>query len=148
MSKAVLNLGSRSKLKQLQQSKPAISLLIVEDEQSARAIIIRMIAMRFPDAVIYSAENGVMGEVLFKKHTPEIVITDINLPLKNGIEMIRAIRSRKPDTKCIVLTAHKDKIDTAPCMEIGSHIYLVKPIQLDLLFAAIEKCIEEIGVAI
>jgi YesN/AraC family two-component response regulator len=134
-------------MNQLRQSKPAVSILIVEDERSARVMVSRMIAMRFPDEIIYSAENGVMGEELFKKHSPEIVITDINLPLKNGIEMMREIKSIKPDTKFIVLTAHKDEIDTAQCMEIGSHIYLFKPIQLDRLFAAIEQCIEAIGVA-
>ena len=88
-----------------------------------------------------------MGEELFKKHTPEIVITDISMPLKNGIEMVREIKSIKSDTKFIVLTAHKDKINSAQFTEIGSHIYLFKPIELDSLIIAIEKCIEEIGVA-
>jgi DNA-binding NarL/FixJ family response regulator len=132
-------------LNRLQKTKPAVSLLVVEDEPSALALICRMIAMRFPEAVVHSAENGVMGEELFEKHTPKIVITDINMPLKNGIEMMEGINAIKPGTKFIVLTAHRDRIDTVQLAEIGSHICLFKPIQLDRLFAAIEKCLEEIG---
>jgi two-component system response regulator VanR len=133
-------------MNQLKQPKAAISILIVEDDQSALAVIGRMVATIFPDTVIYLAENGVMGEELFKKHTPEIVITDINMPLKDGIEMARGIKSINSDTKFIVLTAYNDKINSALFEKIGIHNYLFKPIELDKLIIAIKKCIEEIRV--
>ena len=134
-------------MNQLRQSKIAVSILIVEDDQETRAIISRVIAMRFPDAAIYLAENGIMGEEVFKKHTPEIVITDISMPLKNGIEMAREIKSIKAaDTKIIVVTAHDDKINLAQFKEIGVHTYLFKPLNLDELMLAVGECIEEISV--
>ena len=81
---------------------------------------------------------------LFKEHAPEIVITDINMPVMDGIEMAAEIKSIKADTRFIVMTAYSDKAYFEKFSEIGFSEYLLKPIQLSTLFAAIEKCFDEI----
>jgi len=127
------------------QPESAVSILLVEDDPAAGDLISRMIAMAFPDAVIYSAEDGLAGLELFKKHSPRIVLTDIGMPGKSGIELAREIRSMGQGTRLIVLTAYSDKPLVQLCREIGVEAYLLKPLNLEKLMAAIQGCLEQIA---
>lgn len=120
------------------------SLLFVEDDAMICLAIGRMIARQFPDINVYTAENGQIGLELFIKHTPEIVITDINMPVMDGIEMAGKIKSIKTGTKFIVLTGYSDKDYLEKFSDIGFEDYIVKPLDLEKLFAVIEKCRTEI----
>lgn len=122
------------------QSLASFSLLFVEDDKMVCLAIGRMIARQFSNATVYTAENGRIGLELFKEHTPEIVITDINMPVMDGIEMASKIKSIKTGTKFIVLTGYSDKNCLERFSEIGFDDYIVKPVDLGKLFAAIEKC--------
>jgi YesN/AraC family two-component response regulator len=104
-----------------------------------------MIAKKFPEAAIAAAENGRAGLELFKKRAADIVITDVNMPEMDGIDMAAAIKSTKADTKFIVLTAYNEKRFFEKFSEIGFSAYLLKPIEFKKLFAAIEKCLEDIS---
>jgi len=120
------------------------SLLIAEDDGFVCMAVSRVIAREFPESTVYTAENGRTGLELFKEHTPEIVITDINMPLMNGIEMAGEIKSIRPDTKFVVVTGYGDKDHLERFSEIGFVDYLVKPLDFLKLFNAIEKCRAEI----
>lgn len=123
----------------------SISMLIVEDEKVIREVMDVMISRRFPDAAIYIAENGKTGVELFKEHEPEIVITDIQMPVMDGITMAVEIKSIQSGTKFIVLTAFSNTGYYEKFNEIGFHDFLPKPIEFDKLYTAIEKCIAEIA---
>ena len=129
----------------MEPSQHSISMLIVEDEKVIREVMGVMIFRRFPDISTSFAENGAMGVELFKKHLPEIVITDIKLPVMDGIEMARQIKSMQSGTKFIVLTAFSNASYHEKFNKIGFHDFLTKPIEFEKLFAAIEKCSAEIG---
>lgn len=121
-------------------SRFPLSLLMVEDDENARDIVVRMLALRFPDCTIYDAENGVRGLELFKEHAPEIILTDINMPEMDGIEMARAIKSIDAEATCIVLTAYGDRVITDRFKEIGFCDHLMKPVNFKQLFEVIERC--------
>lgn len=127
----------------LQQTNTPASILIVEDNPAAKKIISRMVTMQFPDAAVYLAGDGVIGVELFKKHTPDIVITDINMPGMDGVQMANEIKSLKPDTKFIVFTAYKEEQFLEQFSRIGARTYLMKPFDLEELMVAIGKCIKE-----
>jgi YesN/AraC family two-component response regulator len=99
-----------------------------------------MITREFPGITVYTAENGLIGLELFKDHTPEIVITDINMPVMDGIEMAGKIKAIKSDTRFIVLTGYSEKKYSEKFSEIGFYEYIIKPVDINLLFAVIEKC--------
>ena len=126
-------------------SEQSISILIVEDEKVIREVIGDMISTKFPDVAIYLAENGKLGVKLFKEHMPEIVITDIRMPVMDGIEMAGEIKPIRTGTKFIVLTAFSNTGYYEKFNEIGFHDFLPKPIEFDKLFVAIEKCFAEIA---
>ena len=119
-------------------------MLIVEDEKVIREVMDVMISRKYPDAAVYVAENGRVGVEFFKRHMPEIVITDIQMPVMDGITMAGEINSITSGTKFIVLTAFSSTGYYEKFNEIGFHDFLPKPIEFDKLFAAIENCIAEI----
>lgn len=118
----------------------SFSLLIVEDDKAACDIISRMVALKFPGCTIYTAENGMRGLDLFKEHTPDIVITDVNMPVMDGIELAREISAITEKATYIVVTAYSSKIVLEKFQDIGICAYLLKPINFEELFAAIERC--------
>jgi YesN/AraC family two-component response regulator len=120
----------------------AIKLMLVEDDNEARKVTGLIMARKFPDIAIFLAENGSMGLELFKEHLPDIVMTDINMPVMDGIRMASEIKAIKPDTKFILLTATSK--DNERFCEIGFSACIMKPLALIKLYTAIEKCVAEI----
>ncbi|UFS69446.1 response regulator [Geomonas sp. RF6] len=127
------------------QSDLDISLLMVEDDPVARNVILRMVERRFPACTIYTAENGREGLELYKQHSPELVISDINMPEMNGIDMAREIRTIDPDARFIVLTAYGNQSFLQTFTEIGFCAYLLKPVNFKELFTIIESCVGKSG---
>jgi CheY-like chemotaxis protein len=127
---------------QMATDKPqrTFSLLIVEDDKEACEVMTRMVTLRFPACTIHRADNGVQGIELFKEHFPDIVLTDVNMPVMDGIELLRAIRAIKADASCIVLTAYSDKIVFQKFKDLGVSAYLLKPLDFNELFVALGKC--------
>jgi len=128
-----------------QHSSPAITILVVEDDKVTREVLDLMIPKKFPNVSIYSTANGRTGVEFFKKYTPGIVITDIQMPDMDGIEMAGEIKALKPDTKFIVVTAYGNTSYYEKFNKIGFHDFLSKPIEFAKLYAAIETCLAEIA---
>jgi len=127
---------------ELVQSLVSLSLLVVEDDKAAREALARMITLKFPHCTLYTADNGVSGMEIFIQFLPDLVVTDINMPVMEGFEMIREISSIHPDASFIVLTAYADKVTFEKFKDLNVCSYLLKPLEFDELFAAIEKCSE------
>ena len=122
------------------QSPSPFTILIVEDDKTARDVIARMVGLKFPECAIYTADNGKIGLELYQEHRPGMVITDINMPEMDGIAMAREIRSMDAYATYIVLTAYSNKGFLEQFKEIGYCAYLMKPVNFQELFAMIEKC--------
>lgn len=123
------------------EHKP-VSILLVEDDESAREIIGSVLTMVFPDVPFYSAGNGKTGLDLFHAHLPDIVITDISMPEMDGIQLLDNILERKPDIRIIVITAHseKQKIRAITATNIDIDLIL-KPVDFGTLIASINRFI-------
>ncbi|HTP65425.1 MAG TPA: response regulator [Geobacteraceae bacterium] len=121
------------------------SFLIVEDDKDALEILCRMIHSKFPGIEVYRAENGKEGVQAFREHLPEVVITDINMPVMDGIEMAGIIKSIRPETRFIVLTAYTNRVYLEKFIDIGFSAYILKPVVFGKLFDAIENCLAEHG---
>lgn len=124
----------------LKHSRPQGGILLVEDDTPTRDLLRNIIARRFPDCTVFTAENGKSGLESFKKHAPRVVVTDIMMPVMDGIEMAGAIRQIQPDVHFIILTAYNNKTHLGKFNEIGYCAYIAKPIEFDRLFEALDKC--------
>jgi YesN/AraC family two-component response regulator len=130
----------RKKMESVQPSEEAISILVTEDDKIVRNLLAAIITKKFTNVTVYLAENGRVGLELFKCHRPQIVITDINMPEMDGLQMVNAIRSIEAETKILVVTAYDTSDYCKKFDKIGIEDYIVKPIAFKRLFAAIERC--------
>jgi two-component system cell cycle response regulator len=126
---------------------PSISILLVEDEKDNLELLAIILTKKFPDVVLYTAANGKSGLELFKTQTPDIVITDINMPEMCGVKMAYKIRAINPDIKFIAITGNTGKYVLEDSVEkdfVFDH-NIVKPVDFSKLFAAIEQCLGKIA---
>lgn len=123
-------------------TKDDIGLLYVEDDKLTREQVAQMLAGCVTD--LYVAGNGLEGLELFKAHAPEIVITDIMMPVMSGLELVREIRALAPDCQIIILTAFCDTEYLLECISLGINQYSRKPLDFPRLVKSIEQCKEYI----
>jgi len=130
-------------------SNKTISVLFVEDDGVILEVLVSVLAAQFPEVVFYTAVNGGLGLDLFKEHTPDIVITDINMPVLSGVQMCTSIRAVKPGTKFIAITGGPGPFVLHGSEEnnfIFDHI-IEKPLALQDLFTVVGQFIGEVATA-
>ncbi len=112
-------------------------ILFVEDDPFAReqtADFLRDVAAR-----VVVAADGKQGLALYRDEAPDIVITDVLMPVMNGLEMAQRIRSIDPSAQIIVLTAFSDLQEFGRDACLSAH-YLWKPVDIENLFAVVRQC--------
>ena len=117
-----------------------ISLLYVEDEEDTRELLALFLGRRVRQLLI--AANGLEGLELYRKHKPDIVVTDIRMPFMNGLAMAREIKKIDWFAKVIVTTAHSDTAYFLEAIESEIDGYALKPLETEKLLLVIEKCVE------
>jgi YesN/AraC family two-component response regulator len=119
-----------------------VSVLYVEDEPVIRQVMVRMLNRKV--STVYQAENGREGLDFFKQYGPDIVISDIRMPVMDGIEMSKEIKSLNRNSRIILTTAHADEGYLLNSIEAGIDRYILKPVDMNVLFTALEKLAETI----
>lgn len=115
-----------------------ITVLLVEDEESLRESLSKAIGDEFKSFL--TAKDGDEGFKKFKKYKPDIVITDILMPIKDGLELTKDIKNISKDTVVIVLSAFSEKQRLLAAIDVGVDKYLIKPVYPDELIEII-NCI-------
>jgi YesN/AraC family two-component response regulator len=115
-----------------------LAILYVEDDASTREEVREILRDRARE--VHVAQNGAEGLELFRRHAPDLVVTDIRMPVMDGLQMARAIRAQGSDVPVIVTTAYSDASFLLDAIDIGIDQYVMKPIAMRKLTAAIEKC--------
>lgn len=104
------------------------SLLIVEDEYLVRQGIRSLVDFsQFKIDWVNEAENGQLAWDLFQKEPYDIVLTDINMPKLNGIQLAELIKQKSPQTHLVFLTGYDDFNYVLSALKLGADDYLLKP---------------------
>lgn len=130
-------------LAHLSQLCETYSILYVEDDTSTQEEVARTLRRMF--RVVHLGQNGAHGLTLFKQHSPTIVITDIQMPEKNGLDMAKEIKEISPQTPIIVTTAFNDELFFIKAIEAGIDAFLLKPIDKQKLYDALLKVVTHIN---
>ncbi|MCP4155497.1 MAG: sigma-54-dependent Fis family transcriptional regulator [bacterium] len=115
-----------------------LTLLYVEDDQALRKQMLEYLRMIFD--CVYTAENGAKGIEAYRKFKPQLIVTDIKMPVMDGLEMTAQIKQESPDTPIIITTAFSETEYLIRAIEIGVDRYVRKPLEEDLLLEALYKC--------
>ncbi len=123
-------------------TKHNITILYVEDEENVRTMLSRFL-QRFCKE-LYVAQDGQEGLELYKKHTPDIIISDIKMPKMSGLEMLSAIKKENPSQFVLLLTAHSDSEFVLEAINLNVEGYILKPIDLDIVNEKITALVERL----
>lgn len=123
-------------------SKLDVSILYVEDDAFIRKMLVNILAGVVRE--IHTAENGLDGLNLYKTISPDIVITDIRMPIMDGLEMASQVKAVNKDSRVIVTTAYGDTENLLRAIDIGIDTYVLKPIDKNKLIRVIKRYADEI----
>ena len=126
----------------MSEAKSKYSILYVEDNKTVRENYVNYLKRFY--TVVYEAENAEDAYRIFKSKKPNILVIDINLPGKSGIEFLRDVRAFDHSVKAIMLTAMSDVETLMSATELKLTKYLVKPISRDELKDALSVAVKEI----
>jgi two-component system, OmpR family, response regulator VanR len=116
------------------------TVLYVEDDNIVRKNAVEYLS-RIAKEVI-QAKDGKEAITLYKTYKPDIIITDINMPRLNGIDMASYIRGEDKNVQIIIATAHSDTDYLLRAVELQLVKYIIKPITKEKLIEALEKSID------
>lgn len=112
------------------------SILIVDDEEQVRAMLRIHLSAKYLCATAASAEEALR---FLKLNTFAIVLTDVIMPGQSGVELLREITVRYPETVVIMFSAIDRTQRVIDAVRLGAFDYLIKPVDLDVLDATIER---------
>ena len=126
--------------KALQQQISTLKVLVVDDEQYMRKVV-RTMLLSIGVKTVYEAEDGMSGLESIRKHVPHIVIVDWEMPMIDGAQFVRMVRSPMdfptPDVPIIMLSGHGDRWRVVEAARLGAHEYLLKPVSTKALLERI-----------
>ncbi len=105
-----------------------MTLLYVEDDDITREELEYFLEKKVLKLIV--AKNGQEGLELFKKHNPDLVITDIQMPVMDGIQMIKAIKEINPQVSTVIVTTFSDVEYLFEAIKLNISNYLTKPLNL------------------
>lgn len=122
--------------------KMAVKIMIVDDHSMIREGLKSLLELEGDIQVIAEAEDGVDCLEKLKICTPDVLLLDINMPRKNGLEVLQTLKSSKSKVKVLVLTVHNEVEYLMKAVDIGVDGYILKDSESAELKKAIFSIVE------
>jgi two-component system chemotaxis response regulator CheY len=119
------------------------SCLVVEDSPMMRQLIVFALA-RIRNMAVTEADDGIAGLKRLASERFDIIITDINMPIMDGLKLVKRVRmdERHKDTPVIVITTEGSSEDRERAMALGASAYITKPIQAPQVIAKVKELLK------
>jgi len=114
-----------------------MKIIICDDQAIVRDGLAMMLKLEPDIEIIGIADDGAEAVELVSKNQPDIVLMDLKMPIMNGVEATRQIRTKYPDVKVLVLTTYSDDEWVFDAIRVGASGYLLKDTARDDLIKAI-----------
>ena len=118
-----------------------MKIMIVDDEEISLSSVARLLKWRGVKDITL-CDNGEAAIAKIKQEDFDIVLLDLLMPEVDGFQVLESTKPYKPHTEFIILTAVDDIQTTVKAIRMGAYDYLVKPVDNDLLFLAIQRAFE------
>ena len=103
-----------------------IKVLIADDHDIIRQGLKRIISFEEDIDIVAEAENGEKAVMVLKDQELDVVVLDCNMPIMNGIEVLKSIKDQKGEIKVIMLTVENDRKTISSAINIGADGYMLK----------------------
>jgi len=122
-------------IKDLHKFSHNLSVLYVEDDKDLREESTTLFKMLFKN--IDTAEDGQIGLNKYNQNSYDLVISDVNMPNMNGIELCKKIKEINPEQKISIISAHDESSILIDLIKVGADGFILKPMHMDDLIAAL-----------
>ncbi|PIU18126.1 MAG: hypothetical protein COT18_11110 [Elusimicrobia bacterium CG08_land_8_20_14_0_20_59_10] len=106
-------------------------VLVADDDRASRDVFRRLLASIACEAI--EAEDGAETLALARELKPDLLLLDISMPKKNGVEVLKELVTELPDSGFMMITGNKDEAIAKECLTLGAFDYVSKPVNLETL---------------
>lgn len=118
------------------------NLLIVDDERSIRSILAEYLALFRSDLNLLTAENGRMAVDVMRSSHIDLLITDLKMPVMDGVELLKYAAANHPGLPVIVMSGHCDQEAISGIHGLGPRHYVEKPFVFEDLSSRVTDLIQ------
>jgi DNA-binding NtrC family response regulator len=115
-------------------------MLLVDDDEFIRDSL--SLVFRKKGCCMQAAETAEEGLEALKTDRFDIIISDLRLPGKGGLEFLKAVRNAQPDTLCVLITAYRDMHVASQASAMGIHDFIEKPFSIGVLVQSLTNLIK------
>ena len=119
-----------------------IQVLLIEDEESIRRVMSRILKEENDQYQVTEAEDGKQGLDLLFKRQFDLVLCDIKMPKMDGIEVLKKVNDKMPGIPFIMLTGHGNIETAVEAMKLGAYDFISKPPDLNRLLNSVRHALE------
>ena len=108
-------------------------ILIIEDEAAIRRVLSKILTEENDSYEVEEAEDGLDGIEKIKKNDFGLILCDIKMPKMDGVEVLEAVKTIKPEVPVVMISGHGDLDTAVNTMRMGAFDYISKPPDLNRL---------------
>ncbi len=116
-------------------------ILIVEDEVNIRRVLRKVLEEEDATRIISEAADGLEAITAFDKGDYDLILCDIKMPKKDGIEVLTAAQEQLPNTPVVMISGHGDLATAVQAMRLGAYDYIAKPPDLNHLLQTVRSAL-------
>lgn len=120
----------------------ATKTVLVVDDSKTTQMLVRTTLQRLPSVNFLFADDGRQGLDVLGRERVDLLITDINMPEMNGIELVEAVRRTTKSMPIVIITAKEEVAARERGLALGADTYVLKPINGRELLAAVEALLK------
>ncbi len=118
-----------------------VQILIVDDELRIRDILSRKLNSEGYECIVTDCGESALPEL--RKRRFDLVLLDVSMPGKSGVDVLKEIQVMCPDTAVIMVTAMADAQTAINAMKIGAYDYIIKPVDLNMLTVNVDRALDK-----
>lgn len=121
-----------------------MKILIADDESFVLDGLTRLLSQNIPGVEVVTADNGQSALEQCAESAPDLLITDVSMPLMDGVELSRALREWYPDCRIMIISGYADFQAARSAIEFGALRYMLKPINHAEMVEYVRSVVDEV----
>ena len=114
-------------------------ILVVDDKENMLKLFAKILGDEYE---LTTAADGGRALLLVEQQDFDVVVTDVKMPGASGLEVLKAVKRRQPDTEVVMMTAFASVGDAVAAMKLGAYDYLQKPFDPDAAVLTLARALE------